>query len=205
MDIRYSRVLKWINTHEKPYLDRWIESVSPNQIESKSWLCDNLRNCKIPKNDNGKVNIEIVGGWFGFPLIENLNNSMDFINKINLYDLDPIACRIARKYKEVFNFKFDIIIHERDYFDQKDMRRAHIVINTSSEHMPSIEPLKEYLISPSNSLMILQSNNMVDEPDHVNCVESVDELVKKSGIKNVMYKGSLPLGNYNRFMVMGMY
>ena len=205
MDIRYSRVLKWINTHEKPYLDRWIESVSPNQIESKLWLCENLRNCRIPKNDHGKVNIEIVGGWFGFPLIQNLNTYMDFINKINLYDLDPIACRIARKYREMFDFKFDITVHELDYFEQKDMRRAHIVINTSSEHMPSIEPLKEYLISPNNSLMILQSNNMVDEPDHVNCVENVDELVKKSGIKNVMYKGSLPLGNHNRFMVMGMY
>lgn len=205
MDIRYSRVLKWINTHEKPYLDRWIESVSPNQIESKKWLADSLYNCKIPKNDEGKCNVEIVGGWFGFPLIDYLSSSAPFINKINMYDVDPIACRIARKYVEFFRPRFDVIIHERDYFTQTDSRRAHIVINTSSEHMPSIEVLNQYLISPNNSLMVLQSNDMFDEPDHINCVRSLEEFEKNSGLKNIMFKGSLPLGDYNRFMLMGMY
>lgn len=205
MDIRYSKVLKWVNTHEKPYLDRWIESVSPNQIESKLWLTESLIKCRIPKNNEGKINVEIVGGWFGFPLIEYLYKSAPFINKINLYDLDPIACRVARKYVDVFNYPFEIMIHERDYFTQTDERRAHVVINTSSEHMPSIEPLKQYLISADNSLMVLQSNNMFDEPDHSNCVNSVEELIELSKLSKVMVSDSLPLGKYNRFMVMGYY
>lgn len=212
MDIRYSRVLKWINTHEKPYLDRWIESISPNQIESKSWLARNLRDtipafgrAKRYQNSEGKSNIEIVGGWFGFPLIYYLSQYYSHINKVVLYDLDPIACRIARKYIEIFNYNFEIKVYEMDYFEQRDTRRAHIIINTSQEHMPYISPLKEYLISPEKTFVVLQSNNMFNEPDHSNCVQSVNELSDKSGLSSVIYRGELPLGNYNRFMVMGTY
>ena len=212
MDIRYAGVLKWINTHEKTYLDRWVESVSPNQIESKKWLAENLvktlpafGRIKRYQNAEGKSNIEIVGGWFGFPLIQYLYEQYPHINRVTLYDIDPVACRIARKYVEVFNYKFEINVYNMDYFEQTDERRAHIIINTSQEHMPQISRMKEYLISPEKTFVVLQSNNMFDEPDHLYCVNNLDELLDNSGLSEVIYKGSLPLGVYNRFMVMGNY
>jgi hypothetical protein len=212
MDMRYAKVLKWIRTHEPNSIERWMESISPSQIESKQWLAKNLASTlpafgriKRYQNDDGKSNIEIVGGWFGFPMIQYLYQHYPYINRIALYDIDPIACKIAKKYVEAFNYDFEIRIRNIDYFDQMDRRRAHIIINTSQEHMLPIDTLKEHLITPEKTFVALQSNNMFDEPDHLYCVNDVNELADKSGLSEVIFRGSLPLGNYHRFMVMGNY
>ena len=40
--------------------------------------------------------------------------------------------------------------------------------------------------------------------DHINCVNDENELVEKSGLSQIMYKGSLDMPNgYQRFMVIG--
>jgi hypothetical protein len=212
MDIRYAKILKWIRRYEPKSIDRWMESVSPNQIESKLWLAKNLKQT-LPafgrlrryQNDEGKSNIEIVGGWFGFPMIQYLHDVYPQINRITLYDVDPIACKICRKYIEAFNYNFEIRVFNLDYFEQSDIRRAHIIINTSQEHMPSISRMKEYLTSPEKTFVVLQSNNMFYDPEHTNCVNSVNELADNSGLTEVIYRGELPIGDYNRYMVMGSY
>ena len=85
MDIRYAKMLKWFQHNHPNYLDRWIESVSPNQIICKRWLVDTLKTVQIPRGANDRFTVEIVGGWYGFPLIQFLmeeygNQSSDSYN-----------------------------------------------------------------------------------------------------------------------------
>ena len=80
----------------------------------------------------------------------------------------------------------------------------HVVINTSSEHMPNLSKILEVRKFKPETIFALQSNNMFHINDHINCVESEDELLEKSGIKRLIYKGSLDMPNrYKRFMVIG--
>ena len=53
-------------------------------------------------------------------------------------------------------------------------------------------------------LYVLQSSNATQHEDHINCVESVDELIEQAQIKDVMFSGSKVLPNDStRFMVIG--
>lgn len=93
-----------------------------------------------------------------------------------------------------------------------------LVINTSSEHMPDLKDIikgRDYRDGtrspkkfPSDAnpgcLFALQSNNMFHIDDHINCVNNEDELIEKSGLNDIRYKGSLKMPNgYSRFMVIG--
>ena len=69
MDIRYSKILKWYYSNHKSSMDRLVESLSENQVTCKNWLVDSLDKVEIPRDENGQFTIEIVGCWFGFPLL----------------------------------------------------------------------------------------------------------------------------------------
>ena len=99
-----------------------------------------------------------------------------------------------------------------DYFEYKQKRRAHLVINTSCEHMQNMNAMKDYYFNNDRTLLVLQSNNKRDEPDHINCVDGCEELAEqagitiKSGAQKTM-KTRKQHGHewdyYNRFMVLG--
>ena len=53
-------------------------------------------------------------------------------------------------------------------------------------------------------LFVLQSTNAREFEDHINCVDSEDELVDQSMLGDILYKGSKVLDNgITRFMVIG--
>jgi hypothetical protein len=55
-----------------------------------------------------------------------------------------------------------------------------------------------------NPLYILQSSNDEQHEDHINCVNSEEELIDQARIKDVIYSGSKILSNEStRFMVIG--
>lgn len=187
IDVRYTQMAKWFLHNCPGLIDRWIESVSPNQVECKQWLVESLDNVQIPRDKNGKFKVEIIGGWFGYPLIEMLYEKFgDEIDRLVMYDSDPFACRVAMAYSTIFNHQVEV--YNKDYF--KDVgelhdRRAHLVINTSCEHMFDMVDAKDFYISPERTLLVLQSNNKRNEEDHINCVDSCDELAKKAGIRTI--------------------
>ena len=91
-----------------------------------------------------------------------------------------------------------------DAFERKDWRRRHIVINTSSEHMKDTSLLKShYKDYPTTPLLVLQSNNYFELNEHVNCVNSENELMEKNQIREVYFKGKQSLPMYDRYMVIG--
>jgi len=176
----------------------FLDSFSQSQIESKSWLVDTLSIINI---DN--AHIQLFGGWNGILitrlLIQNLN-----LKRIHNIDLDEKSIRVFMKYREFTNDK-------RLESTCGDVRTPHrydpnidIVINTSSEHMPNLKEIikdKEY---KPECLFALQSNNMFHVKDHINCVNDEQELIDKSELSKVVYRGSLDMPNgYKRFMVIG--
>jgi hypothetical protein len=55
-----------------------------------------------------------------------------------------------------------------------------------------------------NPIYILQSTNDTKYDDHINCVNTADELAKQSNINEVYFSGSKVLDNgMTRFMVIG--
>jgi hypothetical protein len=241
MQLEYSQMLMWFYNNHPDELPRFIQSVSPNQIKCKDWLVDSLSNVVIPRDEDGKFKVEIVGGWFGFPLIQMLcERRGSDIKGIDFFEMDPFACRVLGQYirymkedKEVFmgekgveiEYVYSTLppikIFNENYFEYKEKRRAHMIINTSCEHMHPMENAREFYIEPERTLLVLQSNDKDDEPDHINCVKDGSDLSKQAGIKElygdrkqfvsgtipdkviegVMRKGDMVW--WNRFMVMG--
>ena len=180
--------------------EHFIDSFSPSQVESKTWLVDTLSIIPIKE-----PRIQLFGGWNGILVTRLLIQNLDNVKKIHNIDLDEKSIKVFMKYR------WETQDRQRLSSAIADVRTPHrsdikadIVINTSSEHMPNLKEIikdKEY---KPECLFALQSNNMFHIEDHINCVNSEEELVKKSGLSKVMYKGFLDMPNgYKRFMVIG--
>jgi hypothetical protein len=207
MKIEYSEVIKWFRYNHPDKLERLLDSLSPNQLICKQWLIDSLHKVQIPQGSDDKFRIEIIGGWFGYPLIDLLyTNFGKYIRQIDIFEIDDFACKAIHRYNQAFGHH-NIRIFNQDYFTYKEKRRTHMIINTSCEHMWDMNENKEYYEDPDRTLLVLQSNNKTDEPDHVNCVNSCQELVTKNELSEVfgdwkrMNEGTPD--KYIRFMVMG--
>lgn len=212
-DSNYYKVFKFVRNNFPEYEDSWCDSISFDQYESKKWLCDVLDNLKITETDNVRkytkdagvtgwfypLLIDIVGSWFGWPLIEMIDQfTKGRITRIDCYDFDETCQKVMAQYKNMFDPKYDIVQHD-DYFERKEVRRRHLVICTSCEHMGNFN--RRYY--KGNPFVCLQSNNYFDLPEHTNCVENVDELIKKNKLKKIWYKGEKDFGTYKRFMTIG--
>ena len=55
----------------------------------------------------------------------------------------------------------------------------------------------------TNSVIAIQSNNLFDIPEHINCVTSIDSMKKKFKLKEIFYEGEKDLWGYKRFMLIG--
>ena len=196
----YYWVEQWVKNNLPDYHESFLDSVSQGQYESKLWLHNELK--KINLNQFGPLHIDIVGSWFGYPLIESLSNIFD-IKQIDLYDIDENCHKVVAQYINHFDPDFRIVQFD-NFFDRKDVRRRHLIINTSSEHMPDIAEMKNfYKDYPERPLIVLQSNNFETLDEHVNCVQSPLELIDKNQLTQIHYKGKHSLPLYDRYMVIG--
>ena len=179
-------------------IKHFLDSFSESQVESKQWLTDLLVMANI-KN----TNIQLFGGWNGILITRLLTQKLN-VNRIHNIDLDEKSIRVFMDYRHSTSDK-------RLESTCGDVRTPHkydsnidIVINTSSEHMPDLPELIKGKQYKSNCLFALQSNNMFHIDDHINCVNNENELVEKSGLTKIRYKGALEMPNgYKRFMVIG--
>ena len=196
----YYWVSQWVSNNIASYMESFDDSVSQGQYESKLWLIETV--AKMNLFNRQPIKIEIIGSWFGFPLIEMLNKIFT-IEQIDLYDIDKNCHKVVAQYVNHFDYDFKIAQYE-NYFDRKELRRRHIIINTASEHMNDIVEMKSYYKNyPEMPLIILQSNNYFDIDDHVNCVNHEDELADKNDLFTLYYKGKTSLPLYDRYMVIG--
>lgn len=79
-----------------------------------------------------------------------------------------------------------------------------LIINTSAEHMSEdwFHQIRFKEMS-SNPVVAVQSNNLFDIPEHVNCVHSIDHMKKKFPMKEILFEGELQLKGYKRVMLIG--
>ena len=205
MKIEYAKMLKWFQHNHPDKMDRLIESLSPNQIVCKQWLASELEAWHLEHPDY-EIHIEHIGGWFGWPLLDYISHLP--IETYRNVEIDDFALRVFEQYVKNFDSFFTEYksINENilDLRENNDSRRVRVVINTSSEHMPPLpEIVKNRGYVKEKPVFFLQSNDLFDEPDHINCVNSVDELADQSGLNKIYYMGEKDLGHYKRFMVVG--
>lgn len=225
----YSQMMKWFWNNYPSMFQRFLDSIHHNQLEGKKWLVDSLDNVQIPRDKDGKFKVEVIGGWFGFPLIDLLLSKYgDDVKHIDFYEPDKFCCKIFANYCHLYFDEVEVLpaeflrvrkgdnwimihIFNMNYFNATVHRRVHLVINPSSEHMPSMTTMRQYYELPERTLLALQSNDKDDEPDHMNCVKSSQELAQQAGIRE-LFGGTMKLitrdkdnrkQHFNRFMVFG--
>tara|TARA_E500000318_G_scaffold61625_1_gene57190 strand:- start:266 stop:904 length:639 start_codon:yes stop_codon:yes gene_type:complete len=209
MQLEYAEMMKWFRYNHPDKFDRWMDSLHPNQIKCKEWLVhDALPMVKIPRDSQNKFRVEIIGGWYGFPLIQYLVDRWTWlqIREIDIFEIDEFACKAIWKYCELFNYK-KVRIFNQDYFTYKEKRRTHLVINTSCEHMWNMDIMKEYYEEPDRTLLALQSNDKTNEPDHINCVKTGQHLAAQADVKE-LYGDKMRFNEgtpdqYTRYMILG--
>ena len=198
IDPAYWKVM-WEGVNTGYDMIHFLDSLSPNQLESKYWLVETL-SCLV---DREKLKVQLLGGWFGFPLVDILLQHLD-IEYLQNIDIDDKALHIYRMFKESrkpHRLDCQCIDACTPYKLDKDM---DIVINTSSEHMPDLKEIRKNKDYKKDCLFAIQSNNMFHVEDHINCVNNEAELIEKSGLTDIQYSGKLEMPNgYERYMVIG--
>jgi len=189
-------------------VNHFLDSISPNQYESKVWLINTIEKFT---QVNDIQRIQLYGGWFAHPITTIIQAAFPKIEWIENIDLDDEALHVCRLINK--DVPFDLSTYNRNVIEKGDRDYdVDLVINTSSEHMPPLPVLihnKEYRTMADNTarrpcMFAIQSNNMFHVKDHINCVNNEDELVNMCQFTKLLYKGSLDMPNgYKRFMVIG--
>lgn len=196
MKVDVQDVLFWmdaIRNSDDKY--RTLESFWKGQINSKIWLIEKLEEF-IELDEHS---IEICAGWNGV-LASLLFNSNIPITTITSIDIDPECEEIANTINKRYHIdgKFQSITADMS----KYYYGADIIINTSCEHLTQ-EQYEEWLdLVPSDSLIVLQSNNFTKIDAHIRCAFDIDDFVRMSKITPI-YSDTLSLPLYDRYMIIG--
>lgn len=195
------------------------DAFSRSQVKSKIWLVTELS--KIQKDFD---NIVILAGWHG-QLVKYFDNIT--FKKIKNVELDTDACLISDdivnldliqdyQVKAVHANINELTLTKKGYefqienFKNPDQKKfnerfsPNLIINTSAEHMSedwfNAIRFKEL---ESNPIVVIQSNNLFDIEEHINCVHSIDHMKKKFPMREILYEGELQLQGYKRIMLIG--
>jgi hypothetical protein len=175
-----------------------LESFWKGQLKSKIWLIESLKG-SVP---NHPLNIVIHGGWNGV-LASLLFNSKYDVNDIRSIDIDPSCEETANMIckQQEMSGKFNAITADMCTYEYEF--EPDIVINTSTEHI-SQEQYDTWLEKvPSTSLIVLQSNNYYDLPEHIRCFDTVVDFYEHSKLRYIYKHDTLELPLYNRFLLIG--
>jgi hypothetical protein len=176
---------------------RTLESFWKGQIHSKIWLIENLSKYTLDKPNR----VVIHGGWNGV-LASLLFNSNIPIEHITSVDIDPKCQETANTINKRYEIeeKFSAITEDMRSFEYT--YEPDIVINTSAEHV-SDDVLEVWFSKiPPNTLCAAQSNDYFELEEHINCVNTAQQLEAKFSLDSV-YLDSLTTSKYTRFMIIG--
>jgi hypothetical protein len=194
------------------------DAMSRSQMRSKIWLAEELAKIQLSFD-----NIVLLAGWFG-QLRFILEKEINFL-KLRNVELDRDACEISDYVFNLYgleNYKIKSVntninaltLHKNGYeWDVENFKDGtkysekflpDLIINTSSEHMTE-EWYNQIRFKDMDSdpIVAIQSNNLFDIPEHINCVHSVDHMKKKFPMKEILFEGELQLKGYKRVMLIG--
>ena len=175
----------------------FLDSVSPNQFNSKEVLIKHIENLQLVDQNS---EIVIFGGWYGSILIP----AFKYVDKITLIDKDPKVISIAKH--RIFDHYKNVDFISKDVFDwapdSKRIKTCNLIINTSCEHMPSMKKLE----LNTKAYFAYQSNNMYDIEGHINCVSSIEEFkYQLPDNAKVMIEDRIIDERGTRFLLVGKY
>ncbi len=188
--IRYTNALYTTDAEYAPRYDEFRDMFSSGQIKSKEWLVTELTKLDLIRG----TSFLIAGAWFG--TLGVMIKSIIPTAKVTMLDIDPrcevfvnniIYSEVNTKYvtKDMYDYPYD----------------EQVIINTSCEHIPDIKAWLKNI--PEGRIVILQSNNYEEGSGHINCVDNEDQFAEQVGLKKIIYKGSLILPMYTRYMIIG--
>ena len=184
-----------------PYVfKRVMDSLNSSQLQSKLWLIEEL-NCLEIK----PTNVCLIAGWYAqyvVPLLLDIFPSIQLIENFEIdKDIREMTYRFNKRFKD--EDKYRVVIKNIMF---KELGREHdfdLVINCACEHMFPMWKFRE-INEEQDPVYVLQSSDDDTHDDHINCVQSTDELIEQARIVDVLYSGSIKLHNATtRFMVIG--
>ena len=202
----------------RPWLvKRLVDSFTTSQVQTKLWMINELINVgHKPKN------CVLLGGWFGHIATNLLIDGMGAEFVMN-YEIDEdvkwASFKFNRHYKDNDKFRCqrkNVLTEKtggsKGFHLNDKLINFDTIINTSCEHMFPMkqwkkrneESLKNRVGFVENPLIILQSTSDERFEDHINTVQSADELAEQGDLMDVLFSGSKILDNgLERFMVIG--
>jgi hypothetical protein len=188
-------ILATLTRHQEPGV---AVALNRNQMTSKRWLVDTLH--ATGGGRYGKV--VILGGWIGALGAVLLHDRRFEIDRVVSVDIDPrcadVACSLNATHVAAGRFEARTAdMRELDYVAEA----ADLLINTSCEHVEGFE--RWYARVPDAQRLVLQSNDYVAVPEHVNCVPNLAAFRAQAPMRDVCFAGERALRRYVRFMLIG--
>lgn len=196
MKIDLEHIHYWMNAiRESNNPMRTMDAFWKGQIQSKTWLIDNLSPLVTKPST-----VDIHGGWVGvlasLMFQSDKGNLFKYIRSI---DIDPLCQHVATMMNKIEEQDGRFTSITQNMIDS-DIR-ADIVINTSCEHITQ-EQYEQWLDNvPNDAIIVLQSNNY-NIPEHVRIAKDIEEFEKQSHLDR-KYVGTLRLPMYDRYMIIG--
>jgi hypothetical protein len=218
------KIFRGIADYKKKVNDTAIyDLMSRSQIKSKIWLVEELENVRQSLSNPVYKQVMVMAGWFG--QIKTIYDKKLTYRKMRIVELDKEACKTSDyifNLAELENHKVKAVcadinaltLHKngyewsvenfRDGTEYSEKFLPDLIINTSAEHMTEewFHQLRFKQLD-SDPIVAIQSNNLFDIPEHVNCVHSVDHMKKKFPMREVLFAGELQLKGYKRVMLIG--
>lgn len=193
-------IILWFNMIRdlpEPGRSRGLDAFWDGQIHSKIWLSEILNkyyDSKIPSN------IYIFGGWLGVLANILFQNSEFYVDTIYNIDIDlwckPNSEKLNQTYVNMQRYQADTA----DMRDYQYNDTAHIIINTSTEHVSQETYDQWYDNIPQGSLVVIQGNDFFSCDEHVRCNIDLDDFITTNRVTDPIFAGQLETTMYNRFM-----
>lgn len=203
--------------------DDIYDAFSRSQIKSKIWLVDELESVRQKLPDPVYKQVAVFAGWYG--QIKSIYDKRITYRKMRIVEMDRNACETSDyifNLSELENYKVksvnadinNLTLHKNGYeWDVENFREGtkysekflpDLIINTSAEHMKEDWFFQiKFKELESNPIVAIQSNNLFDIPEHINCVHSIEHMKKKFPMREILYEGELQLKGYKRVMLIG--
>lgn len=182
-----------LRTAVKEFPDvNWRDGLSRFQMQSKVWAANTLK-------DYDLGHVYMCGGWIG-TLARIIQDVSKTATKITSYDIDDVANKAGMILNLDLASSNKYAAINQDIYTL-DYSVPDTVVNTICEHIPNFQQWLDMI--PAGKLLLLQTNNMFEMQDHVNCVETLDEFKKQCQDIDIAYSGTISYAGWHRFMIVG--
>jgi len=182
-------------------------AMHPVQLRSKLWLVDEL----AARHELGDSTLVAYGAWYGTLALLFHWRLAAPPPRVICVDLDAAVCDLGAATVGALCPGIEFRVGDMLDLDLAALGSppSPVIVNTSCEHVPGLRDWWERV--PAGQLAGLQSNNHRHCADHVNCVDSVEELKRQLPMSEVLYEGVRHLTDegllgrpdLDRFMVIG--